>query len=152
MVRKTYLDLLLSVLTRLHHHLLPINELLLLAILHHLLLHLAIHINHIWVLLLLHHLLLLHLCGFLLSHHLLLATHVNLVWSWSSFGLTTVHWLLLFLLIFLLPFSWSFLLNRLLIICSLLLLLLISRLLLVVTHSVSCFILNFFLFMKTQIS
>ena len=124
MVRETYLDLLLRVLTRLHHHLLPISELLLLAILHHLLLHLAIHINHIWVLLLLHHLLLLHLCGFLLAHHLLLATHVNLIWSRSCFCLTIIHGLLLFLLILLLPFSWSFLLSRLLIICSLLLLLL----------------------------
>ena len=73
----TYLELLLRVLARLHHHLLllPIHELLLLAIvLHHLL---AVHVDHavhatVHLLLLHHFLLLLHLLLSVFVQHLLL--------------------------------------------------------------------------------
>ena len=87
-VKATYLNLLLGVLTRLHHHLLAVHELLLLTIvLHHLL---AVHVDHTGVhaaihLLLLHHLLLLlHLrCSVFVKHLLLTAI----------FG-HVIHWLL----------------------------------------------------------
>ena len=88
-VKATYLNLLLGVLTRLHHlHLLTVHELLLLAIvLHHLL---AVHVDHTGVhaavhLLLLHHLLLLlHLGCSVFVEHLLLT---------AIFG-HVIHWLL----------------------------------------------------------
>ena len=88
-VKATYLNLLLGVLTRLHHlHLLAVHELLLLAIvLHHLL---AVHVDHTRVhatvhLLLLHHLLLLlHLGCSVFVEHLLLT---------AIFG-HVIHWLL----------------------------------------------------------
>lgn len=88
-VKATYLNLLLGVLTRLHHlHLLAVHELLLLAIvLHHLL---AVHVDHTGVhaavhLLLLHHLLLLlHLGCSVFVEHLLLT---------AIFG-HVIHWLL----------------------------------------------------------
>ena len=88
-VKATYLNLLLGVLTRLHHlHLLAVHELLLLAIvLHHLL---AVHVDHTRVhaavhLLLLHHLLLLlHLGSSVFVEHLLLT---------AIFG-HVIHWLL----------------------------------------------------------
>ena len=88
-VKATYLNLLLGVLTRLHHlHLLAVHELLLLAIvLHHLL---AVHVDHTGVhaavhLLLLHHLLLLlHLGSSVFVEHLLLT---------AIFG-HVIHWLL----------------------------------------------------------
>ena len=87
-VKATYLNLLLGVLTRLHHlHLLAVHELLLLAIvLHHLL---AVHVDHTGVhaavhLLLLHHLLLLLHLGSVFVEHLLLT---------AIFG-HVIHWLL----------------------------------------------------------
>ena len=92
-LENTYIDLLLGILTWLHHHLsLSIDELLL-PILHHLLLHLTVHVNHIWVS---HHLLLLHLSGLLSSHLLLIrldAAHIDLIGRLSSINLLSTIFL-----------------------------------------------------------
>jgi len=74
MLRLTYLELLLGVLAWLHHHLLPIHELLLLLTVH--LDDVTVHVHHVAIHI--HHHLLLVLHGRFV-HHLLLATVNGLV-------------------------------------------------------------------------